>query len=110
MGEYVFLYFTTRKNRLSKIIEEEEFRKFHDFLFNYHLVIPGKRTLIREEVEYILEIEFGKRYETMCKLFINFMTENNIDKIDRVEWRYVPEVFEALTSSKIPNKSCTQLA
>ena len=79
---------------------KEEFLEFHKFLFNYHLLIPGKRILIREEAEAILNVEFSKNYSTVREQFVKYMEETNRLDITLEEWTYIPNTFEILSNAR----------
>ena len=90
------------KKKLSdfaKGTNEKEFMGFHKFLFNYHLLIPGKRVLTREEAQLILKVEFANRLLLIAKYFFEFMIHTRRLDINLQEWLAIPKVFETLSTS-----------
>ena len=99
MEKHVLLYIIFSQTRLKAFGDnKEQFLSFHKFLFNYHLLIPGKRNLTREEAELILKVEFAQRNEKICEMFIRFMEATNVLDISYMQWLYIPEVFEVLSN------------
>eukprot|EP00826_Nyctotherus_ovalis_P017539 TRINITY_DN1516_c0_g2_i4.p2 TRINITY_DN1516_c0_g2~~TRINITY_DN1516_c0_g2_i4.p2 ORF type:complete len:125 (-),score=0.73 TRINITY_DN1516_c0_g2_i4:152-526(-) len=108
-----FLCLTHSKPQLNKFLNDStSFLDFHKFLFNYHILIPGKRSLMREEVEFIVKIEFGRKNSDICRRFLEFMRENDIDEINYVEWESMPRVFKTLLQGKMCNdrRDCMHLS
>ena len=86
-------------NRLKEIAsgkDSNEFKTFHDFVFKYHMLSPGQRTLDVQSAEAILKIELYWHFP-LCTKFIEFMKATGKDHINRDQWTLMIEVLDLLT-------------
>ena len=57
-------------------------------------MIPGKKSLTKEEAEVILSIEFTQYYANICKKFLQFLKESKYKDINNDQWMLMLDVFE----------------
>ena len=104
------LYSSTSKlKKVANAENIEEFRKFHNFVFNYHLFQPGQRTLDIISAEALLSIELYKRFP-ICKKFIEFLRSGKNECINKDQWSLMLDVFTIMAKgdSYDPNSSCNE--
>lgn len=95
-----FIYSYYRKDKLTRIAKgerEDEFREFHDFVFRFHILVPGRKSLLKDEALAILPLEFSKHKKEMCQKFINFFKESKYIDINHDQWKMMLIVFSILS-------------
>lgn len=101
MAQRVVLKKDYRKEKLTRIATGGgEFRQFHDFVFRYHILIPGRKSLLKDEVLAILPIEFSKYYKEMADKFLLFFKQSKYIDINRDQWSMMLLVFSVLSKGE----------
>ena len=77
----------------------DKFKEFNNFVFKYHLLKPGQKTLDLESACVLLRITLGKRYKTTPK-FIKFLNEVWKKPINRDQWDNLRDVFEIIEKNE----------
>jgi len=92
-----------RKDKLTQVAKgekEDEFRRFHDFVFKYHILIPERKSLLKEEAMAIMTVEFSKYYKEISQKFITFFKDSRYLDIKRDQWSMMLLVFSVLTKKE----------
>ena len=87
-----------RPKKLKSIASGEdiaEFRNFSNFIFKYHMLKPGQRTLDLESACVLIPTVLGKKYKIANK-FIEYIKKANKKAITRDQWDNMIDVFEIL--------------
>lgn len=102
-NSYFYLSTLYRREKLTRIAKgerEDEFRRFHDFVFKYHILVPGRKSLGKEEVLAILPVEFSKRHQDIGQKFLTFFKESKYIDINRDQWSVMLVVFALLSKGE----------
>eukprot|EP00826_Nyctotherus_ovalis_P049361 TRINITY_DN595_c0_g1_i6.p1 TRINITY_DN595_c0_g1~~TRINITY_DN595_c0_g1_i6.p1 ORF type:complete len:215 (-),score=52.72 TRINITY_DN595_c0_g1_i6:17-661(-) len=86
------------KKKLSEICSEsniEEYKAFYNFVFNYHMMVPGQKTLDKDGAIGLLEILMKKTHPISQK-FVAFLKQSERKVINRDQWQNLISLFTSL--------------
>ncbi len=92
---------TEQQNRVTKLKaiasgeDEDEFKKFHAFVFRYHMLKPGQKTLELDAATLLIQIVLGKKYPISAQ-FIRFLKDTGKKTLGRDQWENMIEIFHIL--------------
>ena len=99
----IFFYFRffplLIRNRVAYLKEitsgenKQEFASFHKFVFRYHLLKPGQKTLDIESVIILINIAFKKE---IAQKFVKFLRITGKKVLNEDQWCNMIEVFPLL--------------
>ncbi len=71
----------------------DEYKSFHRFVFKYHLLKPGQKTLDIESAIVLLNITVRGMYPTTTDKFVKFLRATDTTAVTGDQWNNVVEVF-----------------
>ncbi len=70
----------------------DEFKKFHKFVFTYHMLKPGQKTLETDAAALLIQIVLGRKHSVSAQ-FVRFLKESGRKTLGRDQWESLLDVF-----------------
>lgn len=87
-----------RKKKLAAICSEnniEEYKAFYNFVFSYHMMLPGQKTLDKDGAIGLLDI-LMKKTHPIAQKFLAFLKQSERKVINRDQWKNLISFFTSL--------------
>lgn len=86
-----------RVNQLKNINNEKNggYKAFYKFAYEYHMIIPGQKTLEKDAAILLIQI-LTKKSHPISKKFIAFLKQSERQVINRDQWAHMISLFTLL--------------
>ncbi len=74
----------------------DDYKLFHKFVFRYHLLKPGQKTLDLESAVVLLNIVVHNIYPPLADKFVKFMRATDKKVMTQDQWNGIVDVFPLL--------------
>jgi len=86
------IHSTSKLRSIASGENKDEFKKFHYFVFRYHMLKPGQKTLEIDAATILVQIVLGKKHPISAK-FIRFLKDTGKKVLGRDQWDTLIDVF-----------------